>query len=203
MDICPLNLEPELITRTDRWLVINKPAGWLTIPGRGDSGAPVVSEWARKIEPRSQVVHRLDRETSGLILFAIGPEAHREAGLWFQNREMKKLYVCLAQGKPLRPLLKIQNPIDGAPCTTQVEVKERFADAFSAHVRPLTGRRHQIRIHLSESGHPILGDTQYGGSKALANRVALHAMSLELPTGEKFEASLPEDFMGWLRELRG
>ena len=109
----------------------------------------------------------------------------------------------------------MNEPIRGASCVTQVEVLEKFpwgesTDIFLAKVFPRTGRRHQIRIHLAKSGHPILGDVQYGGPKEVkrgehtlvVERVALHAGSLELPTGEKFEAPFPEDFSSWLSQLR-
>jgi 23S rRNA-/tRNA-specific pseudouridylate synthase len=156
------------------------------------------------------VVHRLDRETSGVILFALTPEAHQKANQWFSARETKKTYGLLALGVPSAPILKINDPIQGAPSTTQVEIKEKYEEGFFAFARPVTGRRHQIRIHLKLKGHPLFGDLKYGGaseitfkkSKKIVNRVALHALRLELPSGEKFEAPMPEDFSGWLEALR-
>ncbi len=205
---------PQIIAETSEWFVVNKPAGWLSIAGRvakGERASPVLYEWLLRRDPSVQVVHRLDRETSGVILFARGAEAHRRASLWFQNRETKKIYCCLAGGIPSRPMLKIQSPIEGAPCTTQVEVKLGLGLGFLAQIRPLTGRRHQIRIHLASVGHPIFGDVRYGGASSIhlasgkdlvIPRVALHAASLELPTGEKFEAGLPTDFSSWLERLK-
>lgn len=201
---------PQILSETRDWIVVDKPTGWLSIAGRGE-GAPVLLDWLKERFSDVMTVHRLDRETSGVILFARGAEAHRRASLWFQNRETRKFYSCLAQGRAMRPMLKIQRPIEGVACTTQVEIKESFAQSFFGWIRPLTGRRHQIRIHLAEEGHPLLGDSQYGGPKALTltsgrtlevARVALHASRLELPSGEKFEAPLPEDFSGWLQSLR-
>ncbi len=203
-------LEPQIVHTSEDWLVIDKPAGWLSIPGRSE--APVLSQWLEAKFGQIWIVHRLDRETSGAILFARNAMAHKKAGLWFQKHEVKKVYHCIAQGRPMLPVLKIKSPIEGAPSLTQVEVKEKFEQAFLAQVRLHTGRRHQIRIHLSSVGYPLYGDPLYQGSKVLelsthaqleVNRVALHASRLELPSGEKFDIPLPEDFLFWLNALRG
>jgi 23S rRNA-/tRNA-specific pseudouridylate synthase len=136
--------------------------------------------------------------------------------VWFQNHQVKKNYECLALGSPSMPLTKIRKPIEGVLSTTQMEVRESYpnvgsAGAFLARISPLSGKRHQIRIHLSGEGHPILGDTQYGGPKKVAlpdggelpiERVALHAARLALPNGEQFEAPWPEDFKCWVEVLR-
>jgi 23S rRNA-/tRNA-specific pseudouridylate synthase len=227
-----LNLQPAKLFESDEWLVLNKPAGWLSIPGRGpgrgpgseagrgpvtgepaagqNEARPVLFDWVRSHFADAQVVHRLDLETSGVILFAKGAAAHKKASLWFQNRQTKKLYCCIASGAPHQPVFSVRSPIEGAASTTQFEVKETFSSAFLAWARPVTGRRHQIRIHLASEGAPILGDSLYSGPKILQfktgeleiPRVALHAMSLELPSGEKFQAALPEDFESWLKRLR-
>ncbi len=197
---------PEIISESAEWIVLNKPAGWLTIPGRDPaSQAQVVNEWGRKRFGRVWVVHRLDLETSGVLLLARTAEAHRKAGLWFQKHEVRKHYEFLAQGNPARPVFRVDLPIESSPSRTQLEVKERFPGAavFLGVATPLSGRRHQIRIHLSHAGHPILGDPRYGGSRELATRVALHARRLTLPGGECFEASWPADFSGWVDQLRG
>ena len=206
--------EPKLIHETAELVVINKPAGWLSIRGRGDETAPVLSDWVAERHGSSGkiwIVHRLDRETSGVILFARSEEAHREANSWFSGRKIRKKYECLAQGAPRMPMLRIQKAIEGHPCATQVEVAERYSSGFLARVTPVTGRRHQIRIHLALEGHPLFGDTQYGGLRDVrlrsgdiltVSRVALHASRLELPTGDVFEAPWPEDFRGWVSVLR-
>jgi 23S rRNA-/tRNA-specific pseudouridylate synthase len=199
-----------ILAETSEWVVVNKPSGWLTVPGRGLPGVPVLSEWIRERYPQAMVVHRLDRETTGVLLFALGEKAHQKAGDWFSKRETKKIYHLLAQGSPSAPILKVTDPIEGAPSTTQIEVKEKYEEGFFAWARPLTGRRHQIRIHLRSKGHPLWGDLSYGGPREIkfksfdlkVERVALHAASLELPSGEKFEASYPEDFSQWLSTLR-
>ena len=200
---------PQILFESPRWLVLNKPAGWLTIPGRSrDSG--VLSEWAGAAKGPVWTVHRLDLETSGVVLFARTSGHHQQASLWFQQRKVKKVYHCLASGIPELPLLKIKEPVRGSPSVTQVEILESYREGFLARVCPGTGRRHQIRIHLSKQGYPIWGDELYGGIKEIIlpsetltiSRVALHASSLELPTGERFEALFSEDFAGWLTRLR-
>jgi 23S rRNA-/tRNA-specific pseudouridylate synthase len=201
---------PEILAESRQWLVISKPSGWLTVPGRSEVEYPVLSDWLRGKGLPVWVVHRLDRETSGVILFARTSEDHLLANTWFQKRKMKKVYFCLAAGSPKAPLLKVTQPIEGAPSITQVEVKERYHEGFLARVTPGTGRRHQIRIHLSQSGYPLWGDPLYGGAREVTlgeeqltvPRVALHASLLELPTGEKFESPFPDDFGFWLEQLR-
>ena len=189
---------------TERWVVIDKPAGWLSIPGR--NRAPVILEWVREIYPQIYTVHRLDIQTSGLILFARTADAHRLANGWFEKHEVKKAYDFLASGKAPLPVSKTKEPIAGLASATQFEMKEKFANAFLMRAFPMTGRRHQIRIHAAHLGFPILGDIEYGGAAQVGaskiQRVALHARSLELPSREKFEAPWPEDFSGWIKVFR-
>ncbi|MFL5814023.1 MAG: RluA family pseudouridine synthase [Bdellovibrionia bacterium] len=205
-------MNPEVIGNTDRWFVVAKPAGWLTIPGRASNQGvshPVLQEWAEAAHgAKLWVVHRIDLETSGVVLFAKTAESHRVANQWFEKHEVKKAYDFLAQGNPTSPIMKASDPIEGKPSVTQLEVKERFQGAYLGRATPLSGRRHQIRIHLLKKGHPILGDETYGGPKQIESlnldigRVALHAAKLELPGGERFEAPWPEDFQSWVEKLR-
>lgn len=204
---------PGILAKTQEWLVLDKPPGWLTIPGREKTGherRPVLLEWAEKKEGKLFVVHRIDRDTSGVLLFARTPEAHRKANEWFRKHQVRKIYECLASGVPAAPTQRIRKPIEGAPSLTQVEVLETYPGAFLGRAFPQTGRRHQIRVHLSQVGNPLLGDREYrgpdrilvGGKELSVPRVALHASRLELPSGESFEAPWPEDFAGWVEELR-
>lgn len=201
--------EPGILHDSTEWLVLAKPPGWLTVPGRGTN--PVVSEWAREKYGEIWTVHRLDRDTSGVLLMAHSAAAHRKAGLWFQKHEVKKNYDFLAKNSSSAPVFKVKVPVEGKPATTQFEVIESYGQkAFLGRAIPLTGRRHQIRIHLAAENHAIYGDSEYGGitsldlSRAVVkfDRVALHARKLVLPTGEAFEAPWPEDFAKWVKELR-
>jgi len=202
---------PGVLAETDRFLILDKPAGWYTIPGRGAAGISVVSEWAQDYaRSKVWVVHRLDVETSGVLLMAKTAPAHREASIWFEKHQVRKTYDFLASGQTPPPMMRLASPIAGLKSLTQVEVKRRGELAFWGRARPLSGRRHQIRIHLSEAGFPILGDSQYLGPKKMRShggeeiqipRVALHASSLELPGGDSFHAPWPEDFKAWFRAL--
>jgi 23S rRNA pseudouridine1911/1915/1917 synthase len=205
---------PRVLETTTEWLALDKPAGWLTIPPSSPDSFPVLSRWLREqgVFGPAYVVHRLDRETSGVIVFARTPEAHRLAGSWFEKKEVRKRYALLAAGLPRTPVFRLDAAIGGRPAATQVEVKEVFrrAGAFYGEAVPRGGRRHQIRKHLSLRGHPLLGDRQYGGPVELrlggeplrVERLALHALRVDLPDGSRFEAPLPEDFSGWLESLR-
>jgi len=190
----------------DRFLVVDKPPGLLTIPGRDLSEPSLIVE-LRKNHPELLVVHRIDRETSGCVLFAKNPEAHREANHWFEKHEMKKEYLAIAQGELRLPVMRLDSPIEGQKALSQVSLIERLGENSYLRVKIQTGKRHQIRIHLSQAGHPILGDTKYGGrrkskSGVPIDRVALHAESLQFPGGEKIVCPLPADFMLWVKLLR-
>ncbi len=170
----------------------------------------MLSEWLTERCGAIWIVHRLDLETSGVVMFARNEEAHREANAWFSQRKTKKTYYCLAQGVPSMPMLRLNAPIEGSPSLTQIEVVESYEQGFLAKVRIGTGRRHQIRIHLSGAGFPIWGDRHYRGAEEICfdektlpiPRVALHASRLELPSGESFEAPWAEDFSQWVEYLR-
>lgn len=187
------------------FLVVNKPAGILTIPGRDPAAPSLLNILCQNGGPKLWVVHRLDRETSGCLVFAKDEKAHREACGWFEKHETKKEYVAFASGEPRLPVMKLDSPIEGARAVSQMSVFERFPGGFIASVRILTGRRHQIRIHLSGAGFSIFGDAEYGGARecgpAVFTRVALHARKLELPNGMKFLADYPSDFQEWSRKL--
>lgn len=200
---------------------MNKPPGLLSIPGQNPREPNLLRELSRTFPKQSLlVIHRIDRETSGVILFARHEEAHRIANGWFSSHIVKKEYLALAQGSPRTPAMRVNHPVDGKPSLSQVQVIERFSSSsssgdesgFLARVRIATGRRHQIRVHLQAEGFPIFGDTRYGGAKRVFGitfpRVALHAEKLVIPKSELSDsveliAPLPEDFESWLGSLRG
>jgi 23S rRNA-/tRNA-specific pseudouridylate synthase len=206
-DLLPQLREPSILAKTEAWLVVDKPSGWLSVPGR--SAAPVLLDWLRERHGREVLpIHRLDLETSGVLIYARSAEAHRLACGWFLHHRVRKRYEALAAGSPLRPVFRVATAVDGKPALSQVEVLERFRmGGFLASVRIETGRRHQVRAHLASLGFPLWGDPRYGGSLQPlpgleVGRVALHARSLELPDGQVFEAPRPADFAGWLERAR-
>ncbi len=199
--------EPSILFENDDYLVLNKPAGWLSIPARNPKSEDLVlTAWIRAerngsdlIEPF--VVHRLDRFTSGVILFAKNPVAHQKANTWFQNREVKKIYHFLASPTPSKPAVQIKTPVEGKPAQTLFEVVAKSGAFFHGKATPLTGRFHQIREHASDAGFPILGDRAFRGLLEMTEdgtrhsfpRVMLHAYELTLPFGT-IQAPLPSDF---------
>lgn len=174
-------------------VVVDKPAGLLSVPGKAPY--PNLSEEVQAYFPEALVVHRLDQATSGLILFARGAEMARAFGLMFQQRRINKHYQALVAGDPdvdsglidlplmadwpNRPRQKVCF-VDGKPSQTYFS-RLGFVSQYSATrlaLEPITGRTHQLRLHLASLGHPILGDTLYGNAQAKAPRLMLHARRL-------------------------
>lgn len=181
-------------------LVVDKPAGLLSVPGRGPDKADCAATRVQQQFPDALVVHRLDMGTSGLLVFARGPEAQRQLSRSFEARQTDKRYEALVWGLvqgdqglidlplicdwPNRPRQMVSYET-GKPSTTRWQVLAR--DASKHHTRialqPITGRSHQLRVHLQALGHPILGDELYahGQAQAAAPRLMLHACRLKLP----------------------
>ncbi len=189
---------PELVY-VDEWLLVaNKPAGLLAVPGRGAEKQDCLSARILQIYPDALVVHRLDMATSGLMIFARSPAMQRTLSDMFAERKIDKRYLALADGRfdrdigevnlpiaadwPKRPMRKI-DLVDGKPSTTCYRVLEMsdvgLVGAFTRlELQPVTGRTHQLRVHLAAIGHPILGDALYGSVES-APRLMLHAWSLD------------------------
>lgn len=178
-------------------LVLDKPSGLLAVPGRGADLQDCLSARVQAAFPSALVVHRLDRDTSGLMVMALHADAQRSLSRQFADRSADKRYVAVVFGCPIasegvvdlplrkdfdRPPRHRIDPIEGRPASTSWQLIERFADRSRLAVRPLTGRSHQIRIHLATLGHPILGDNLYAHREALAMapRLLLHAERLSL-----------------------
>lgn len=185
---------PYLIYSDDSLLVVNKPAGLLAVPGRGADKQDCVSTRLQREFPDALVVHRLDMATSGLMLFARGAEMQRHLSRMFQEREVDKRYVAVVAGKldaageinlpivadwPNRPLRKIDAAL-GKPSLTRYLALIHDCGTTRAELEPVTGRTHQLRVHMAAIGHPILGDALYGDA-ASAPRLLLHACSLSFP----------------------
>ena len=198
---------PPVLHADDWLLVVDKPAGMLSVAGRGPAGEDCLHARLRQAWPDALVVHRLDMATSGLMVFARGERAQRILSIAFAARAVDKRYVAIVAGKPepantdgegwatielplaadwpARPRQKV-DAASGRPSLTRWRVAREALRAREGGTRlelqPVTGRSHQLRVHLAAIGHPILGDALYapGPIAGAAPRLLLHAQSLAL-----------------------
>lgn len=211
-----------ILYEDDDVIVVNKPSGLLTHAKGGLSDEPTVAEIIRPKTSfatdtdRPGIVHRLDRDTSGLLIIAKNPESAAHLQRQFAERTAKKTYIAITDGKPKLNAAKIDLPIGrnpSAPSTFRIDPNGKPAqttyhvlaenDAQSlVELKPTTGRTHQLRVHLAHLNAPILGDRVYGKSSDC--RMMLHAQKLEitLPSGERkvFEATIPDEFKKFFPE---
>jgi len=184
----------ELIYSDEALLIANKPAGLLAVPGRGEDKQDCLSARLQRQFPDALVVHRLDMATSGLMVFARGEAMQRRLSQMFREREVDKRYVAVVAGKfdpvsgevnlpiaadwPNRPLRKVDLKT-GKPSLTRYRTLSYDVASNTSRVElePVTGRTHQLRVHMAASGHPILGDALYGDVGS-APRLLLHASTL-------------------------
>ena len=192
----PPNTPLELIHEDHELLVVNKPAGLLSVPGKGDHLKDCLITRLQAAFPEALLVHRLDMDTSGVIVFARTPAAQRHLGLQFEKRMMKKSYLALVWGQvdrkegvidlplivdwPNRPLQKVCHET-GRAAVTEWKVLRHDETSTRMRLFPQTGRSHQLRVHMRELGHPILGDPFYATGPARDfPRLMLHAETLRL-----------------------
>ena len=205
-----------IVHHSDDLLVLNKPHGLLCQPGLGPELADSLISRVQRQWPSAQLVHRLDRDTSGLILVALSPELHRALSGLFAQRRVHKRYVADVVGVPEQaeglielPIAKRQNrpPLYGVDragkaCATRWRLLGRSSGCSRLELEPLTGRSHQLRVHLQAIGHPILGDPLYGpdASASLAapiQRLHLHAGGLGFThpsSGQPLQFTAPTPF---------
>jgi pseudouridine synthase, RluA family len=234
-----IKIEDHILYTDDAIVVLNKPAGIFSIPDRFGK-EPSLKQILQKNFDSIFTVHRLDKETSGVILFAKNEEAHKYLSQQFENRETKKIYNGLVLGNPVDNSGTINEPIaehpvkkgimtiyrKGKESITEYEVLERFRFYTWMQFNILTGRTHQIRVHMKHLGHPVVCDPVYGDGKPvfisklksrfnlshteeeerpILNRLALHAsyLSLKAMNGVPyiFEAPLPKDLKATLNQL--
>jgi 23S rRNA pseudouridine1911/1915/1917 synthase len=231
----PVSVDPEAIPlivvhEDTEVLVVNKPAGLTVHPAPGHPRGTLVNAVLARVPDlsgiagslRPGIVHRLDKDTSGLIVVAKTDAAYRSLAAQVRARTVTRVYLALVQGTVRRDRGVIAEPIGRHPtrrtrmavvphgrhAVTHFEVRERFAGATLLECRLETGRTHQIRVHLLHIGHPILGDPVYGGARATGmHRQALHAARLEFThprTGGLVTctAPLPADFAALVARLR-
>jgi len=215
-------------------LVLNKPAGLVVHPAPGHSSGTLVNALLHHCkdlkgiggEQRPGIVHRLDKDTSGVLVIAKNDFAMAGLAAQFKSREVRKQYAALVWGRPVpeRGTIKTlvgRNPHDrkkmsakpssGRPAVTHYETIQKFPDASFLRVHIETGRTHQIRVHLAHIGHPVVGDTQYGrapktNQSISAARQMLHAEQLAFThprTGRplEFKAPIPEDMRTLLKQM--
>ncbi len=223
----------EILYENLQFLIIHKPAGLLVHPTSMASTAATLVDWLlinyAAIEgvgyvDRPGIVHRLDKDTSGLLIVPRTNQAHALFGDLFRDRSINKTYYAIVEGHPEKSgtiALPIgRDPITKTKMTTQVyptrsikmrdatthyRVIEYFDNAALVEVKPITGRTHQIRIHFASLGHPIIGDVVYGKKSKLIKRHALHAHNLSFEfQGKKysFEKSLPDDMTDLIEKLK-
>ena len=188
----------------DHLLVLEKPSGLLSVPGRGADKQDCLASRVQAVYPEALVVHRLDQDTSGLLVMARGIEAQRRMSRLFETRQVHKRYVAVVSGQieshqqampaDAEGWRTIDGPIlldwerrplhivhaDGKPSRSRWRALQTSASASLVELEPVTGRTHQLRVHLQSVGHPILGDALYAPApvRALSPRLMLHAQSL-------------------------
>jgi tRNA pseudouridine32 synthase/23S rRNA pseudouridine746 synthase len=182
-------------------VAVDKPAGMLSVPGRGADKADCAARRVQAAFPDALIVHRLDMGTSGVLVFGRGADAQRRLSMAFADRGVDKRYLAIVAGWPVEDAGRIELPLigdwpnrprqmvdlaRGKPSTTLWRLLARQAAAIRTarlELTPLTGRSHQLRVHLQAIGHPIVGDELYASPdvQALAARLLLHAERLTLP----------------------
>ena len=188
----------DIVFADDVLLVLNKPSGLLSVPGRGPAHADSLAVRVQQEFPEALIVHRLDMETSGLMVMARDRDTHRLLGHAFEKRQVNKVYEAIVTGVPDTLSGEIDLPLicdwpnrprqmidrsRGKPSLTRYRVLDYDPNSDTARLelKPVTGRSHQLRVHMQAIGHSIVGDSLYADSKAreLADRLLLHATSLE------------------------
>jgi 23S rRNA pseudouridine1911/1915/1917 synthase len=230
---------PEILFENDEFIALNKPPGLLSVPDRTQS-APSLKDLLTEKYQQIFTVHRLDRETSGVIVFAKTAVAHQYLSVIFQERKVEKIYLGIVWGVPASPSGIIELPVTEHPAKNGTMIVHRKGKAASTGYTLLenfgkyslikfdlfTGRTHQIRLHMKETGHPILCDPLYGDGKPvfvsslkrnynhsgfdeekpILGRLALHAARLSFTdqSGKLFtmEADMPKDMRALLSQMR-
>jgi tRNA pseudouridine32 synthase/23S rRNA pseudouridine746 synthase len=215
-----------ILFENDNIIAVDKPAGIACIAERDREKDNLHAKLSAMYPHKIFIVHRLDKEASGVVLFAKNTAVHKHLCQQFAKHTVEKTYIALVHGsitndngrvdKPLRQFGSGRVAVDmerGKPSVTEFEIIERFKDFTLVHAYPVTGRRHQLRVHFYSIGHPIVGDPLYGQHRALSHesrttdlRLMLHAskITFTLPGGRKMtiESPLPESFKQVIESLK-
>jgi len=231
---------PDVILEHDDLLIVNKSAGVLSIPDRYDESKANLSHQLRQRYGEIFAVHRLDRDTSGAIIYARSAHTHATLNSLFENRKVKKTYLAIVDGVPAQSEWIMEAPISrdpeqngkmkvhrkGKPSLSKAKLVESLGRYSLLELSPVTGRTHQLRVHLSHHGHPLLVDPHYGNrsefflsevkrkkyriakgqdERPLLLRTPLHASSIEFRLNQEqfcITAPLPKDMRATLNQLR-
>jgi RluA family pseudouridine synthase len=221
----PYDAQGMVLWKDSQLLVVNKPAGLLSLPDGYDPQKPHLRSVLESSYGRLWIVHRLDRECSGVLVLARTAEVHRALNAQFEHRQIVKVYNALVAGDPPwnERVMKLKLRADGdrrhrtivdarrgKSAETSCRVLRRFRECALLEATPKTGRPHQIRAHLAAKGHPVVGDPLYGNrdhpAHTIMDRLGLHAQALTLEhpgSGEpqRFEAPPPLDLQEVLEAL--
>lgn len=212
-DYAPPDEAPRILHHDAQIVVVDKPAGLLSVPGRGPHLADCLIARLARVFPEVLLVHRLDRDTSGVMVFALTPAAQRALSAEFEARRTKKVYLARVWGAmaersgridlplivdwPNRPRQKV-DPEAGRPSVTDWRAVRVEDGTTRVRLMPVTGRTHQLRVHMAAIGHPILGDTIYAeGAARDFPRLMLHAESLRIrhpEAGKSYTFTAPAPF---------
>ena len=192
----PPDVPLEVLHADQQLVAVVKPAGLLSVPGKGPDLADCLIDRLRGAFPEALLVHRLDCDTSGVMVFALTPHAQRHLGLQFEKRQIEKTYVALVAGRPAAASGRVDLPLivdwpnrprqkvcheTGRVAVTDWEVIGTVGADTRLRLSPRTGRSHQLRVHMLALGHPILGDPLYAEGAARAHpRMMLHSERLNL-----------------------
>lgn len=236
-----MKIQPEILFQNETLLAVGKPSGMLSVPDRHNTAIASLYGWVTNRFPEARQLNRLDAYTSGVVLFSMEADSFGFYSDQFMNREVTKVYYAIVEGRVLENGGVIDAPLHtqsdgyvivskkGKPSQTNWELEEAFHEYSLIKAIPLTGRTHQIRVHMASIGHPIVGDVQYGGSpglflstlkrnaykqnkseeteRPLIGRMALHSFSIGIKNFKDnqslhIECPFPKDMRVGLQKLR-
>lgn len=211
----PAHTQLHILYQDDQLIILNKPAGLLSVPGRGEDKQDCMLSRLQLEFPTALTVHRLDMPTSGILVFALNKEIQASLSSLFETRQIQKKYIAKIFGQPANIKGTIHQPLmtdwpnrpkqkidykNGKPSTTHYQFlcSDKSGNS-TVELKPVTGRSHQLRVHMSSLGHPILGDELYGTqqSRSASYRLMLHAQEIEFihpGTHKKINIVCVEDF---------
>lgn len=211
----------KILHEDEHLLIVDKSAGLPVLPDGWEKDAPYLLKILEEKHGKLWIVHRLDKVTSGVMVFARDAETHRALNIQFENHGAEKIYHAIIQGNPKWEEKTAKHPLranvghkhrtivddkNGKPSETRLKVIKRYQESALVEAKPMTGRTHQIRVHTYALGYPLLGDRLYGAEETeIITRPALHSYSLTIEkNGEqmKFKAPYPDDFRVALDTLK-